>query len=199
MGKICRIWVLIVLSVVLGKVTCVYSQAPCKIKDGYAYFEKNPKTLGVDFFIGIPDEWVIQKSELPNIVAEMCYGNDVQVIIGVEAGDTFVSRSQARIMVNSGEIERIFAKEHEMQGFGTVITNATSEIVDSYPGRRIIMSLQRDDFVDGRVVKNPYVGEIWTIFYEDVQISIMAFCSKQNYKKYSYIFYNIVKSMVFLS
>ncbi len=191
--------VLIASIILLGHVEKVHSQDFYLTKDGYAYFENNPKTLGVDFGIGIPEEWTIQDSELPGVIAEMYYNQDVKLIISIEAGETFISRKQARAAIDSGEIERKITEEQEIQGFGTTLIDATSEIVDSYPARKLTFSMLRDDFIGDSVVKNPYIGELWFIFYEDVQICIMTFCPKHQYEKNSIFFRNLVKSFFFLN
>lgn len=198
MNRVYHNSLLIVLMILLGHNKDVYSQDFHQVKDGYAYFENNPRTLDVDFAIGVPEDWTIQDSELPGIIAEMSYNQEIELIIGIEAGGTFVSRKQARVAVDSGEIERKIIEEHEKQGFDTTLIDAKSEIIDSYPTRKLTFSMLRDDFIEDSVVKRPYIGELWFIFYEDVQISIMTFCPKQQYKKYSFIFYNLVKSFFFL-
>ena len=91
--------VLIAFIILLGHIEKVHSQDFYLTKDGYAYFENNPKTLGVDFGIGIPEEWTIQDSELPGVIAEMYHNQDIKLIISIEAGETFISRKQARVAV----------------------------------------------------------------------------------------------------
>lgn len=200
MNRVYRNSVLLVLMTLLVQIEDVHSQGYNLTKDGcYAFFENNPKTLGAEFGIGIPDKWTIQDLELPSIIAEMHYNQEIELFISIEAGDTFISREQARVIVNSEDIDRKIIEEHESQGFGAILIDATSEIVDSYPTRKLTFSIQRDDFIDNCVVTNHYIGELWFIFYEDVQINIMAFCPKNKYKMYSLIFRNIVKSIFFLN
>jgi hypothetical protein len=197
MSKRCLLKIIIILVIILGNFTDLYSQKFCQIKDGYAYFEKNPKTNGIDFKVRIPQKWKVEDGSRPHIVAKIEKDDLSTFMIIISNGSTFISRNTAKQIYADGCIEQSIYEEFSSRYAYVNLIDAYDVYINSYPTRKSVFRCVKDIPFGSKTIQLECVDTVWTIFCEDNVIQFMAACPKKDYDEISFIFNDIAHSIVF--
>jgi hypothetical protein len=159
----------------------------------YISIANHPKSKSVNLKIKVPDGWVVEEGDRPNIVKKFIKGRNTYLIL-IKDNLTFISRNQAReILQDSSYInnyinELIFSKKKYTLVSKSIVS------VDNYPA----IQFEAKCYSERVGIDFELIMKGWIVFYEDKLVFLQSISqSELEFKKYATLFQLISNSVIF--